>query len=49
MTQSSTSESPKTAEELRLGEAREKAVPWRQWGGIGKLMAAGVSAAGRRC
>ena len=32
MAQSSTTEPAKTAEELRLDEAREKAVPWRQWG-----------------
>ena len=32
MAKSSTTEPAKTAEELRLEEAREKAVPWRQWG-----------------
>jgi hypothetical protein len=32
MAQSSTTEPAKTAEEFRLDEAREKAVPWRQWG-----------------
>src|ERR1700719_2900068 len=32
MAKSSTTEPAKTAEELRLDEAREKAVPWRQWG-----------------
>jgi hypothetical protein len=32
MPQSSTSDPVKTEEELRLGEAREKGVPWRQWG-----------------
>ena len=32
MAKSSTTEPTKTAEELRLDEAREKGVPWRQWG-----------------
>ena len=32
MANSSTIVLAKTAEELRLDEAREKAVPWRQWG-----------------
>jgi hypothetical protein len=32
MAKSSTTEPAKTAEELRLDEAREKAIPWRQWG-----------------
>jgi hypothetical protein len=32
MAQSSGTTSTKTAEEARLDEAREKAVPWRQWG-----------------
>src|SRR6202045_1979949 len=32
MTKSSTTEPAKTAEELRLDEAREKGGPWRQWG-----------------
>jgi len=32
MAKNSTTEPTKTAEELRLDEAREKAVPWRQWG-----------------
>jgi hypothetical protein len=32
MAKSSTTEPGKTAEELRLDEAREKGVPWRQWG-----------------
>src|ERR1700719_317309 len=32
MAKSSTTEPAKTAEELRLDEAREKAVPWREWG-----------------
>jgi hypothetical protein len=32
MAKSATTEPAKTAEELRLDEAREKAVPWRQWG-----------------
>ena len=32
MAKSSTTEPTKTAEALRLDEAREKAVPWRQWG-----------------
>src|ERR1700731_1364639 len=32
MTKSSTTEPVKSAEEMRLDEAREKAVPWRQWG-----------------
>ena len=32
MAKSSTTEPAKTAEELRLEEAREQAVPWRQWG-----------------
>jgi hypothetical protein len=32
MTKSSTTEPTKTAEELRLNEARVKAVPWRLWG-----------------
>jgi hypothetical protein len=32
MAQSPTTEPAKTAEELRLDEAREKGVPWRQWG-----------------
>ncbi len=32
MARSRTTEPAKTAEALRLDEAREKAVPWRQWG-----------------
>jgi hypothetical protein len=32
MAKSSTTEPAKTAEELRLDEVRERAVPWRQWG-----------------
>ena len=32
MAKSSTTEPAKTAEALRLDEAREKGVPWRQWG-----------------
>src|SRR6202035_2754425 len=32
MAKSSTTPPAKTAEELRLDEAREKAVPWRKWG-----------------
>ena len=32
MAQSSTTDPAKTAEELRLDEARDKGVPWRQWG-----------------
>jgi hypothetical protein len=32
MAKSSTTEPTKTAEELRLDEARGKGVPWRQWG-----------------
>jgi hypothetical protein len=28
----SSSERPKRVEELRLDEAREKGVPWKQWG-----------------
>jgi hypothetical protein len=32
MTQSTTARSTRTAEEARLDEAREKQVPWRQWG-----------------
>jgi Mannosylglycerate hydrolase MGH1-like glycoside hydrolase domain len=32
MAKSSTTEQAKTAEALRLDEAREKAIPWRQWG-----------------
>jgi hypothetical protein len=32
MTENATTEPAKTAEELRLDEAWEKAVPWRQWG-----------------
>jgi hypothetical protein len=32
MAKSSTTEPAKTAEELRLDEAREKGMPWRQWG-----------------
>ena len=32
MAKNSTTEPTKTAEELRLDEAREKAVSWRQWG-----------------
>ena len=32
MAKSSTTKAAKTAEELRLDEAREKGVPWRQWG-----------------
>jgi len=32
MTRNSSPERTKTTEELRLDEAREKAVPWKQWG-----------------
>ena len=32
MAKSSTTPPARTAEELRLDEARDKAVPWRQWG-----------------
>jgi hypothetical protein len=32
MAQSSTTDPARTVEELRLDEAREKGVPWRQWG-----------------
>ena len=32
MAKSSTTPPTKTAEELRLDEARGKGVPWRQWG-----------------
>jgi hypothetical protein len=32
MARTPTSEQEMTAEALRLEEAREKSVPWRQWG-----------------
>jgi hypothetical protein len=34
MTKGPASDPTKTAEELRLDEAREQGVPWRQWGAV---------------